>query len=115
MRRGKPPLTLETPPPGRWTYLVTGPKRTAAVAKLEIAHSERKRKSEEIFQSFSEYNDYASDCAFCIMHGGLTVVHGHPELRSPARELRVAALEPPRSHCGKDSRSSCAASLRWGI
>ena len=69
MRRGKPPLTLETPPPGRWTYLVTGPKRTAAVANLEIAHSERKRKSEEIFQSFSEYSDYASDCAFCILHG----------------------------------------------
>ena len=85
MRRGKPPLTLETPPPGRWTYLVTCPKPTAAVAKLETEHSERQRKSEQIFQPCSDYSAYASDCAFCIVHG----IWPRCGLRQPKRQRKI--------------------------
>ena len=80
---------LVTPPPGLWTYLVTCPKPTVGVAKLEIAHTERRRKWEEIFQPCSQYRYYASaECAFCILHG----VWPRCGLQQPKRQRETSTL-----------------------
>ena len=69
MRRRLQLPRLVIPPIGRWSYLVKCLKPTVAVPELEISSSERKRTCEDIFQPCSNYDAYASECAFCVLYG----------------------------------------------
>ena len=69
MRRCLQLPRLVIPPIGRWRHLVKCLKPTVAIPELEISSSERKRTCEEIFQPYTNYDAYAAECAFCVLHG----------------------------------------------
>ena len=88
-RRHLHPLSVVTPPLGLWTYLVECPKATVSDVELGIAHSEQRRKWEEIVQPCSQYSYYASaECAFCILHG----VWPRCGLQQPKRQRQTPTL-----------------------